>query len=947
MTYARLRSLGAGLLLTVLALVFFWKIVFTNLILVGVDSFLYFYPYKAYVAQALGSGRFPLWNPQLFMGAPLLANMQTAILYPLHWPFLWLLAPKQVAASIVLHVVLAGWGTLAYARRSLNLNWPGALTAAIVFALGGFVGAQVEHINQLTVVAWLPWVFLLLDMSVKGKNRLAPTLGLGLVVALMVLAGHAQAAYICLLGVGLYVVAGGWGLEANGKPQTTNHKSQISNGKSQVSNLKEQMANGKDQASTDKPLAALRPYLVSRLPYLGVFVIALVVGVLLAAVQLLPTLELSRLSVRSGGLPYQEVVAFSLRPWQLHYTLLPPFGADLPQVFGEAYSEYVAYVGVIGLALAIFGLIRGWRRRPGTRFFALLAAVGLFLGLGGFNPFYYLLYIIVPGFDLFRAPARWMLLYAFGVALLAGIGMETISNRGVGESGNQGIRESGNRGLISRLLPPILLVLVCVELFIASQGLRYNRPTAPEAFSFLRPSIAHLKTDPGLHRFLSLSGIVYDPGDLAEMQAIFAGQLSEKAIYDYIVAAKEKEVLFFNLPLLYGLYSVDGYDGGLLPLRDFVTMQHLFLDEENVSLDGRLRENLRDVPPGRLLSLLGVKYVITDKVFDVWIDGLYYDLQFPARLSVDGVPRVGTTDLPDFPTTALGVISHLEGAGDLAGGTPVARITVTDETGWSETFELLTGRDTSEGRYSDQVAHDQARVGHTWRDNPLGVDYAALVPLDAPRRLTSLSVEGVAPAGEFVLRGLSLVDMRTATTRQVTLSTDGNYRLVHSGDVKIYENLDVLPRGFVVHQAEVLPEDDQAIARMRDPAFDPARTVILADGEPLASAGDATLEVVSYAPEEVVIDVATNAPGYLVLTDTFYPGWRVRVDGAPADISRADVAFRAVRLEPGAQRVEFRYQPASVRWGGLVSGTALLLWVATLVWALWRRRKNLVSGHQV
>jgi hypothetical protein len=941
MTHTHLRSLGAGLLAATLALVFFWKIVFTNLILVGVDSFLYFYPYKAYVAQALGSGRFPLWNPHLFMGAPLFANMQTAILYPLHWPFLWLPAPRQVAASVVLHVILAGWGALAYARRSLTLNWPGALAAAIIFALGGFVGAQVEHINQLNVVAWLPWVFLLLDMSVKSKNRLAPMLGLGLVVALMLLAGHAQATYICLVGLGLYVVTGGWGQRANDKDQ--------------ISNLKDQTSNGKDQISGDEPLAALRSYLVSRSPYLGVFVIAAVVGVLLAAVQLLPALELSRLSVRSGGLPYREVVAVSLRPWQLHYTLLPPFGADLSQVFGEAYSEYVAYVGVIGLGLAAFGLLRGWRRRPGTRFFALLAAGGLFLGLGGFNPFYYLLYIIVPGFDLFRAPARWMLLYAFGVAMLAGIGMEAISswgvrgsgNRGIRESGDQGIGESGNRGLLSKLLPPILLVLVCVELFLASQGLRYNRPTAPEAFSFLRPSIAHLKTDPGLHRFLSLSGIVYDPGDLAEIQAIFAGQLPEEAIYDYIVAAKEKEVLFFNLPLLYGLYSVDGYDGGLLPLRDFVTMQRLFLDEENLSLDGRLRENLRDVPPGRLLSLLGVKYVITDKVFDVWIDGLFYDLQFPARLSPDGIPRVGTSDLPDFPSTALGVISHLGGAGDLTDGTPVARITVADETGWSETIELLAGRDTSEGHYTDQVAHGQARVGHTWRDDASGVDYVTLAPLDAPRRLTSISVEGIAPAGEFVLRGLSLVDTRTTTTRQVTLSTDGNYRLVHSGDVKIYENLDVLPRGFVVHQVEVIPDDDQAVARMRNPAFDPAQTVVLTGGEPLAGEGDATVEMVSYAPEEIVVDVTTDAPGYLVLTDTFYPGWRATVDGEPAEISRADVAFRALRLEPGAHRVEFCYRPTSVRWGIWISGAAFLLWLAALVWALWRRRKNFVSGNQV
>jgi hypothetical protein len=542
-------------------------------------------------------------------------------------------------------------------------------------------------------------------------------------------------------------------------------------------------------------------------------------------------------------------------------------------------------------------------------------------------------YKLVPGFDLFRAPARWMLFYAFGVAVLAGIGMEQISNLKIGR--------------ISVFRSPILLALVCIELFLASRGLRYNQPTAPEAFTFLRPSIAHLKTDPGLGRFLSLSGIVYDPGDLAEMRAMFAGQLPDKAIYDYVVAAKEKEVLFYNLPLLYGLYSVDGYDGGLLPLRDFVTMERLFLDDGHLSMDGRLRENLREVPPGRLLSLLGVKYVITDKVFDVWIDGVFYDLQFSARLSPGGVPSVGTTDLPDFPTTALGVISHLEGAHDLPDGTPVARITASDGSGWSQTFGLLAGRDTSEGHYGDDVAHRQARVGHTWRDDPAGNDYITLIPLDAPRRLTAISVSGVVPAGEFVLRGLSLVDTRTTTSRQVTLSSEGHYRLVHSGDVKIYENQDVLPRAFVVHQAEVIADDGQAIARLREPAFDPAQTVILAGGEPLGSEGkmeaahpDQT-EIVNYTPGEVIVDVTTDAGSYLLLTDSFYPGWQATVDGKPAQILRADVLFRAVRLGPGTHRVEFSYRPASVRWGVWISAATLLLGLGGLIWSL--QKKDLRS----
>ena len=177
------------------------------------------------------------------------------------------------------------------------------------------------------------------------------------------------------------------------------------------------------------------------------------------------------------------------------------------------------------------------------------------------------------------------------------------------------------------------------------------------------------------------------------------------------------------------------------------------------------------------------------------------------------------------------------------------------------------------------------------------------------------------------------------TTRQVTLSTDGNYRLVHSGDVKIYENLETLPRAFVVHQAEVIPDDDQAIARMRDPAFDPAQVAILADGERLAGAGHARAEIVHYGPEEIVVDVTTDAPGYLLLIDMFYPGWRAAIDGQPAEILRADVAFRAVRLEPGMYRVEFRYQPASFRWGALISGAALLAWLGTLAWSMQRGKE--------
>jgi len=179
-----------------------------------------------------------------------------------------------------------------------------------------------------------------------------------------------------------------------------------------------------------------------------------------------------------------------------------------------------------------------------------------------------------------------------------------------------------------------------------------------------------------------------------------------------------------------------------------------------------------------------------------------------------------------------------------------------------------------------------------------------------------------------------LVDTRTATSRQLTMSTEGRYQLVHSGDVKIYENLEVLPRAFVAHRAEVTTDDEATIARLRDPSFDPAGTVVLDQGDLLTGTGSGLAEITHYGPERVIVNVTNDAPGYLVLTDTFYPGWLATVDGEPSPIQRADLMFRAVQLEPGSHRVEFRYRPVSVRLGAGISALGLLLWVAGLVWWL-------------
>ncbi len=891
---SRLRSDAIALVaLAALTLAFFWKIALTNRVLAGVDVFAYFYPYRDFASEALRAGRLPLWNPYLFMGAPLLANSQAAVLYPLHWPLIWLSAPKQIAWSIVLHIWLAAAGTYLFARRATRLRPLAAFVAALVFALGGFLGAQVEHVNQLNASAWLPWLLLCLDGAMgRGRRRGLALLGGGAVVGLALLAGHTQAAYIVMAGAGLYALVVGLG----------------------------QLRRARDR----KWLAGLRG--------IGLLLGMGLMGAALAMGQLLPTLELSRLSVRSGGLPYNEAASFSLKPGLIFKAFLPPLLWEPP------FTEYVAYVGLAGLALAALGtwmvLRRGRPGRPGGPEATLppggpalaLALLGVFLAFGAYNPVYYLLYKLVPGLDLFRAPARWLLLYSLGAAVLAGIGLHGLLERKPGSSPARS----------HRLWSAGLVLLLALELFVAGRRLAYNHPTAPAAFDSMRTAPAHLLADESGEpfRFLSMSDIRYDPGDLADLQAIYGPQLPEGEVYDLVVATKMKEVLAYNLPLRYRLHSVDGYDGGLLPIADYVTLERLFLAEEEIWPDGRLRQQLRQVPPARLLSLLNVKYVITDKVQDVWIDDIFYDLEHTMPLG-----QVQLTGLPAFDTTHLGIVSYLTGTAGLVDGTPVALVTIQGTDGTVVTATLRAGEHTAEGLYAAApVAHRQARVGHRWGDAGQGSDYVALLELDRTLKPETISLASLLPAsgpgGEVHLRGLTLVDDRTGTSR--TLSVDPAYRLVHSGDVKIYQNLAMLPRAFVVHQARVVTDEEAALATMRAPTFDPARQVILAEGEELQTGHGSSVQIVAYEPERIQLQAALDAAGYLVLTDAAYPGWAAEVDGRPVPIQRANLYFRAVPLGAGEHQVTFRFQPASIRLG---LATSLASWLA------WCLAFAVVAGH--
>ena len=104
---------------------------------------------------------------------------------------------------------------------------------------------------------------------------------------------------------------------------------------------------------------------------------------------------------------------------------------------------------------------------------------------------------------------------------------------------------------------------------------------------------------------------------------------------------------------------------------------------------------------------------------------------------------------------------------------------------------------------------------------------------------------------------------------------------------------------------------------MQNPAFDPAETAILHGAEDSLAAEDdssATATINAYTATEITIQVESNAPGYLLLTDAYYPGWQASINGDAVPIIRADVMFRAVEIPAGSSTIIFTYRPDWLLW---------------------------------
>ena len=882
---ARAGLLKRPALLTVLGFtlalaLFYRRFLFEGLVPGSYDFQNYAFANLAHLYQALAEGRLPLWDPYRFVGVPFLANPQAGVFYPVNLALAWLEPVYALTAGVIVHTWIAGMGMIAFARSGLRCGWVGSLVAGLAFAFGGYMAARVGLPNQLAVLAWLPWILLVGDRLVE-RPRLLGTAILALLLALQYLGGHFQAQYIALTLCGLYLAARMFRIS-------------FVSGAEAIPRLARSF---------------------------GGLVLAAGLGIGLSAAQILPTLALREHSLRQEALPIWHQNAFALPKSAIGQALLPSFAER------GLSEEYLGYVGLLALWLAGLALLDRTRRFEAIVLLGL-AVLGGWIALGLATPLFGLLSDHLPGFDLFRVPARWLLLTSFGLAALAAIGTDYATNlaqtrwypaagRALATTGAVGagaaitswglgwssdlqlgawlaggsvaflvLRYCAYGGLPGAIVLPGFLI---AELVLAQHSLDANNlATPPKAYLEPGPVVERLAGGATAPRTLSVADTFYQ----IEARRFYReghlefGRYGAAVLEAYASTVKYRDSLSPNQSSALRIPSPDGYGGGLLPLRRYVAFRDLQLPARPGAEDSRLQHEFvirGQFPDEGFLRSLGTATVIADNWSDLRPgsaarDGLRLNVDTSAALPANG-QLVLSLDRPvGADAVALAVAGDHEG--------PIAALHATSADGSERALGFFAAE-----------------------DGPVQV-----FPLPAPGAVRSLRIESTA---RLDLTAVSLLDGDRAHAiplAGITAQPDGRafgpaFDLEEIGSVRIY--------------------------RLRDPP-----DLVELRGGPAGPVSSGTAVLTGSTPERLEVLVDDPAGGLLVVRQSHYPGWRVRIDGNPAPLLMVDSMYLGAQVPPGRHRVTFDYQEVRLDRGAAVSAFSALALGALLAAGFLRRRRT-------
>ncbi|MBF0105433.1 MAG: YfhO family protein [Deltaproteobacteria bacterium] len=501
------QNIRVTLLLLILLVVFFYKGLITQDITLIWDAADYNYPSLAFNAHYIKNGIFPLWNPLFFSGFPIFADTLTGMFYPftILLSLFCDLTPFTIYIFEVFHFLIAGLSMYLLCHHHLKLNSLASLVGGISFMLMGYQLGHFEHFYFVVTAAWFPLLFLLFDKAMRD-NSVKYALAGAFVLALHILGGHPQTYYYSCFMLGIhwiYKVA-----------------SSITKGRvgpwvwSKIIPWKVSSAPFGSHSCTVPAHAGL-----AALCKLGI--VFFVLGVTLAAIQLVPTLELIQHSNRQE---VQDLFSsgHGLNLRHLITMLIPNYFGGVTTPYwdkGIDISQQNLYMGVLTIILAGWGVLGELKKRKFMRrifkvdrarvhssqnegiqprpprgfpsghqsqvsnlYLIFMAALSLCISLGNVTPLYSVLYHYVPGFASFRDIMQFAFVFHFFVALLAAQGLHDLCING-----------QKTKTLLVYMTALTALVLVCLSFL----------PKAPQ------PQYAQLTSTAGMLHLIILAAISF------------------------------------------------------------------------------------------------------------------------------------------------------------------------------------------------------------------------------------------------------------------------------------------------------------------------------------------------------------------------------------------------------------------------------------------------------
>lgn len=909
---ARISGWRIAALFLLFTLFFHWKLLFTRQIMLPWDAGDFHYPYLAYVHEELRHFRLPLWLPYAFSGFPIIADPEGQIFYPPNWLMLlvYAFAPlpfRLVEIQIVAHLFLAGL-FMFYLARDFTCDTVSALFGGILFMSSGAMIAHTSHLAVINANAWYPLVFLLARRGLL-ENRLFWTLGAGFFFGIENLTGHFQ--HSVFLGLLLFLY---FGYEACAGPARSQ----------------------------------LWPRWIYHLALIAI------VGAGLAMIQILPTAELSPLSIRTKVTQWDA--AQGNDPGYLWTLFLPNY---LGGINGVPYlrklepSFNYIFLAIPGCVLALVGLIEMARRR--NFFWPGLILVCSIVSIGRAGYLAWALYYI-PILNLFRHAPMYFDLANLGLCLTAAVGMRTLWDKTEQE-------------FYGRFLPIGLMTLLVLAIglgfafqFAVKINGWHHMLVVLALFTALVAGTLHGPFPSRLSQFAVIGLMVFEVCFHGMNQTFNASAEDPRNTLAYNYVSSRKETLQFlrsdtgkdfrvaafaeaqwsNGWSVWRIPGIYGWNPILLQrYQDYIRQ---FTHYSNYAQPHGGPDHRLDSP---MLDLLGVKYLVATSVVEEQLKlaesskfkKVFSDLDWwKTYCNEDYLSRAwfypGAYLLPD-PAPLLALMnsrwfqarrSLLIAKTDLA-GSKLPR---------SEELHAITLR-------ADELTDSSA--GQTIRDPNCPEPRRKFAYWAGKGKWIQFDFAGPEETGRYLL----LLEYAVAgPTPVVTVEMAQGGRKQASGPVSLLRTSGwdcTATRSAELGEFEITPGTHQLTLTLAQDAGVDLYSLWLVRLPEVApqQAQDFSFRNFSVTANRIAFEADLNEDGYVLLNEIAYPGWKATIDGEPAGILRADGIFRALWVPAGLHRIEFRFWPRLLLPGAAISLATLIVVLMALTAS--RHSKESLAGR--